>query len=190
MRFIHGPVPEDPQFQPIEEGWSAIREPNPVTMQIFALPVMVAAGVLTWAAIRYGTVVDARAFLTWFLPAFVVMIPIHELIHAFANPSFGMTTRTYVGVWPSKMLFYAHYEGELPRGRFLFVLIAPTLVLTVLPLLLLAAFRLDVPFLAAMAFANALGAAGDLLGIGILLSQIPRGALVRNKGWRSYWRMP
>ncbi|HYR29298.1 MAG TPA: DUF3267 domain-containing protein [Thermoanaerobaculia bacterium] len=190
MRFIHGPVPEDPQFQPLEEGWNAIREPDPVRMQFVALPVMAAAGVLVWAAVRYGTVIQPQAMMKWFLPAFVVMIPIHELIHAFASPAFGMSARTFVGVWPSKLLFYAHYEGELPRQRFLFVLAAPTLVLTVIPLLLAAALRLDAPFLATIAFTNALGAAGDLLGIGIVLRQIPRGALVRNKGWRSYWRMP
>lgn len=183
-------MPEDPQFHPLEEGWSAIREPDPVRMQIYALPVMLAAGALAWAAITYGTVVQWRAVMNWFAVAFILMIPIHELIHAFASPGLGMTARTYVGVWPSKLLFYAHYEGELSRERFLLVLAAPTLALTVVPLLLATTLRLGAPFLVAMAFANAVGAAGDLLGIGVILYQIPRGSLVRNKGWRSYWRMP
>ncbi|HYH09953.1 MAG TPA: DUF3267 domain-containing protein [Thermoanaerobaculia bacterium] len=188
MRFVHGAVPEDPDFHPEEEGWNAIREPDPIQMQIVALPVMLATAALLFVVIAKGTDVVWRDVAKYIGPAFVLMIPIHELIHAFANPRFGLTPRTYVGVWPSRLLFYAHYEGELPRERFLGILIAPTLVLTVLPLLLCLVFRWNSSPLAALALANGLGAAGDLLGMIIVLRQIPRGTLVRNKGWRTYWR--
>ncbi len=35
---------------------------------------------------------------------------------------------------------------------------------------------------------NALLSCGDLLGVGLDLWQIPANAIVRNKGWKTYWR--
>jgi hypothetical protein len=102
--------------------------------------------------------------------------------------AFGATDKTLVGAWLSHALFYAYYEGELSRERFLVILAAPTLALTVLPLLVLAGASLDSPFLGGIALANAAGAAGDMVGMWIVLAQIPRGAIVRNNGWRTYWR--
>jgi len=188
MKFVRGAIPEDPQFEPIEEGWNAIREPDPVWMQVYAIPIFVVTGALLFGAIVLATPISWRAVMNWLLPAFLLMIPLHELIHALANPRFGMTPRTLVGVWPSRLLFYAHYEGELSRNRFLAILAAPLIVLTILPLLLCIVTQWNAPMLAAIALANGLGAAGDLLGFGLVLAQIPRRAMVRNKGWRSYWK--
>jgi hypothetical protein len=188
MRFVTGPIPEAPDFHPSEEGWNAIREPSPVWIQVLAIPVMALTGVALFAVIRYGTPTASKDVFARIGPMFLLMIPVHELIHALANPRFGFTPRTAVGVWPSHLLFYAHYDGELPRGRFLAILVAPTVVLTVFPLLVCIAFRFDAPGVAALAVANGLGAAGDLLGVGFVLAQIPRGAVIRNQGWRSYWK--
>jgi len=35
---------------------------------------------------------------------------------------------------------------------------------------------------------NALLACGDVLGVALLLFQIPANATVRNQGWRTYWK--
>lgn len=188
MRFITGPIPDAPDFHPLEEGWNAIREPDPFWIQILAIPVMAVTAVALFAVIETGTATASKDVFRFVGPMFLLMIPIHELIHAFANPRFGFTSRTAVGVWPSHLLFYAHYDGELPRDRFLAILVAPTVVLTVLPLLVCVAFRLDAPAVAALAVANGIGAAGDLLGVGFVLAQIPRGTVIRNKEWRSYWK--
>lgn len=188
MRFVRGPIPEEHNFRPTEEGWSSIREPNPVWMQVFSVPILLVTATLLFVVITVGTVVSWRDVAGRFVLAFVLMLPAHELVHAFASPAFGMSHRTFLGFWPSRVLFYAHYEGELPRQRFLLILAALTLALTVLPLLLCVIFDRNAPMVVAVACANGIGAAGDILGIGIVLTQIPRGAIVRNKGWRSYWK--
>lgn len=188
MRFIRGPLPEDAAFQPEEEGWKAIREPGPVAMQFIAIPVIIVVGFLLLQVITLATPIEWRDIAPRILPAFLLMIPVHELIHALVQPSFGMTPRTYIGVWPSHLLFYAYYDGELSRGRFAAILIAPTVVLTIIPLLLCVTLQWNSPALAALAVANGIGAAGDLIGVFIVLTRIPAGVLVRNKGWRSYWR--
>jgi hypothetical protein len=188
MRFIRGPIPEEHDFQPAEQGWNSIREPDPVMMQVIAVPIMLVTAALLFVVVTLGTVVPWRDVLGRFVLAFLFIIPVHELIHAFASPGFGMSRRTLVGFWPSKLLFYAHYGGELPRQQFLAILIAPIALLTVLPLLLCVLFEWNTPTVVAAACANGIGAAGDILGIAIVLRQIPRGSIVRNKGWRSYWK--
>jgi RimJ/RimL family protein N-acetyltransferase len=124
------------------------------------------------------------------LIAFLIIIPLHEFVHALLTPRMGFTHETLVGCWPARILFYAFYLGEISRERFLVVLIGPTVVLTVIPLTVIAVLQLDAPLLAAAALANGIGAAGDLLGLFVMGVQIPRGAIVKNKGWRSYWRRP
>ncbi len=188
MRFVWGPIPEDPEFQPLADGWNSLREPEPIRMQFLAIPFMIVTVAVVAAAIAFGTPMSLRGVGDWFLLAFLVVIPIHELLHALTQPQFGLTRRTYLGVWPAKLVFYAHYEGELTRERFLFILAVPTIVLTVVPLTACVLFGWNAPFLAAVASANGVSAAGDLFGLFLISTQIPRGALVRNQGWRSYWR--
>jgi len=36
---------------------------------------------------------------------------------------------------------------------------------------------------------NAIGAGGDILAIGLLLSQVPGAAIVRNQGYKTYWTL-
>lgn len=188
MKFVLGPVPEDSTFEPEKSGWRPLREPDPVMLNIIAIPI---AAVLLGALvlfIRSYTAVPIKDVMIRFFPAFLLIIPLHETAHALFTPRFGMTPQTHLGCWPARILFYAHYEGELPRERFLAVLFAPFIVITVIPLFVISVLSLNAPWVTAMALANGVGAAGDLLGVFVVLTQIPRGAIVRNKGWRSYWQ--
>jgi hypothetical protein len=71
----------------------------------------------------------------------------------------------------------------------------PFLILSLLPVLIIALFNatgstmLLVPkYLVIVALINSVLSSGDALGFAVLLSQIPRSAVVRNKGWKSYWK--
>ena len=46
MKFRLGPLPDDPKFDPIAEGWTPLREYGPLKMQLIALPIMVAIAFL------------------------------------------------------------------------------------------------------------------------------------------------
>jgi hypothetical protein len=188
MKFILGAIPEDPTFDPEQTGWRSLREPDPVMLNLIALPV---AGVLFGAlvlAINLLTPVSISDATRRFIPAFLIIIPLHELVHALFTPRFGATSQTLLGCWPARILFYAFYTGELPARQFLTVLLAPFVVITVIPLAVISLLSLNSPWTAAMALANGIGASGDLVGVFVVLTQIPRGAIVRNKGWRSYWK--
>lgn len=95
-----------------------------------------------------------------------------------------------IGVWPSRFVFYAHYDGELTRRRFLVILFAPFLVLSLLPIAIVALFEWPSLELLLLSVANGGAASGDIIGIFLVALQMPRSAIIHNHGWRSYWRYP
>lgn len=191
MKFRVGPVPEDPAFEPAAQGWRSIREPDPLAYQILALPIMVITfGLSHGAMYQYTSLRLGDAPLWAWLVGFVLIIPVHEFCHILCHPGVGRRPATIVGWWSRKLVFYAHYEGEMSRNRFLLIFMAPFLILTVLPILAAACLGLAWWPLMVLALMNTLHAAGDLTGALLVWFQIPSEAIIRNKGWRTYWTHP
>jgi len=128
-----------------------------------------------------------------FLVVVVISIPIHELVHLLTHPGYGRSDKSILGLWLSRGMFYAHYEGAVSRNRFLSILAAPYLILAWFPVIILAAIDTSVPieyveFLVMAALTNSVLPAGDVMGFLLLASQVPSSACVKNKGWKSYWK--
>jgi hypothetical protein len=190
MRFHLGAIPSSPDFLP-ESPWKPLREPAPWLFQFIAFPVgIITAALVTvlWFVITPLQAATPKvswpAFLLWFAGIVVV----HELIHAAVHPMTGRSPRSILGFWPSRLLFYAHYDGSLPRNRFVAILLMPLLIISFTPLLIAVATQITSGWLAFISSFNALLACGDMLGAGMVLFQIPADAVVRNQGWRTYWR--
>jgi hypothetical protein len=196
MRFHYGAVPESPDFHPQEEGWTGIREPGPVLIQFLAIPVALLIVSLLMAILIFSK--PGLAFtitINWVTVVMILLLfPVHELLHAFCFPHFGFSPETVVGAWASRLLLYAFYTGALPKWRFLLVFAMPLLVLSALPVIILALVR-PVPFsaeivsaLVILAILNAAAASGDIIGFFLVLFQVPSGAQVRNQGWKTFWK--
>ena len=190
MQFHLGAVPDSPEFV-VDDSWNPCREPNPILMQFLVVPL----GIVTCAAVAalwfYLTPVADALFTSpiLVLGAILLIIPLHELIHASAHPHFGRSDFSVLGLWPSRLLFYAHYSGELSRDRFLVILAMPLVVISGVPLVASAFLGQASIVLAVVSVFNTLAACGDVLGICLLFFQVPRRAIVRNQGWRTYWRI-
>lgn len=190
MRFHLGAIPETPDFRP-EAPWRPLREPAMWVMQCLALPVgiAVAAGV---AVLWITTTPLGEAAWKFSAPAFLFsfagIVVVHELIHAAAHPSRGRSQHSIFGFWPKQLAFYAAYTGELTRNRFIAILLMPLVVISFVPLLVAAALQMTSPWLAFVSVFNALLACGDIIGAGIIWWQIPATAILRNLGFRTYWR--
>lgn len=206
VRLHYGAPPENPDFNPEAEGWRKLAfEPGPVLLQLLAIPAMVLLAVLwgnlffwvlpaTFTLLQLASSPILSVIRLVLLIAVLILIPVHELIHALVHPYWGRSTNTIIGVWLSKGLFYAYYEGEMSRNRLALVYLAPYLVLGLLPLGLLALLgnALGSPsaviILAVVSLLGSLFACGDIVGVIFLLFQTPGTALVRNKGWQTYWK--
>jgi hypothetical protein len=126
------------------------------------------------------------------LPAFLVsvagVVVVHELLHAVVCPMSLGSSQITVGFWPSGMLCYAHYNGELTRNRLLAVLLMPLIVISFVPLLVAAVTQVTSVWVAFISVFNAFGACGDMLIAGMVLFKIPATGVVRDQGGRFYWR--
>ena len=194
MHFHYGAVPEDKDFIPTAEaGWHDIQHDlGPLALQLIAFPVTLIL-IALWAVCvlprLQGTFssmlvkIDLGA-----LALLLLMIPVHELLHALVHPGWGLSSGTTLGVWLSRGLLYAYYEGELSRDRFLLCLAMPFLALGVLPTVLIMMFPWLAPNLLGLSLFGCVLGCGDVVGVGLVLFQIPRAAIVRNKGWKTYWR--
>lgn len=205
MRFRYGPIPEDEVFVPEAQGWSGLREPSPLIVNVLAIPTAILLLVVTGYAISLAfqggfqaimQEVLEQSSINPFLVSLVVVlisIPVHELVHGFMHPEFGRSDKSIFGLWLSRGMFYAHYEGAVSRNRFLSILAAPYLVLAWSPVILIALLGTSVPIeyaviLVLVAVVNCALPAGDVLGIFLLVSQVPPSACVKNKSWKSYWK--
>ena len=205
MRFHIGAIPEDQEFLPEAQGWRGIREPNPIWLNLFAIPVVIAL-MIVWALMIFFILVlrglppipPTSSSLTLnpalLILILVLLIPAHEFLHALFYPDWGLSSRTIIGVWLSKGVFYAHYEGKMGRNRFLLIFLTPYLVLGILPALvwaLLPANHLFSEVSINLLYISLLGSifsSSDLVGVSLVFLQIPAAAIVRNKGWKTYWK--
>ena len=208
MRFHYGSPPEDPEFFPEAEGWSTIWDPGPWLLQLIALPVTFALLFISMVLI-YPVFPHELFLLLSGPPAMaaplvlialgyvglvsLILIPVHELLHIACHPAGG--SRSVLGVWLSKGMFYAHYEGVRSRNRLLLSLVAPYIILALLPILLIPTLQalgstsVTIVTVAFSCLMQTAFASGDAAGIGLVLALIPSTALVRNKGWKTYWKL-
>jgi hypothetical protein len=206
MRLHSGPIPENPDFHPEAEGWTPLREPSAGLFVWIASGVGILSGVLAafaWAAILQAGVnlsytihsddprpwLSALAGLAIVFGFLAILIAVHELLHAAVFPGWWLSPHTLIGVWPSKGMFYAHYEGPLTRNRFLLVLLTPLAVLTALVWLFELVFQTGWAVLPVISVVNAMAAGGDIFAAALIALQVPRAAILQNQGWRSWWRL-
>ena len=190
MRFHLGAVPTSPDFAP-DASWKSLREPSPWLDQFIALPIGVVTATLVavlWLIITPLRYSDIKITPLMFLLSYAGIVVVHELIHVVAQPMAGRSEHSIIGFWPSRTLPYAHYDGELSRNRLIAILLMPLLVLSVLPLVVAAALQSTSAWVALVSSFNAFLACVDMLGAGVVLCQIPVHAIVRNQGWRTYWK--
>jgi hypothetical protein len=118
------------------------------------------------------------------------IILVHEVIHVLALPHLGLTDDAVLGFWPQTLTPYVSYEGETSRGRQIAVGLAPFLALSVAPLLAAAVSGWAPLWVVAVSLLNGLGASADLVGVALVVWQVPRRGRARSKGLATWWRVP
>ncbi len=188
MRFIKGPIPENDFFLPAEDGWKPIREPDPKWMPLLACAFgsPIALGLYFFSGMRSVPVTLLESDII--LLCLLLLVPVHESLHALFMPWSG-SGAIVIGYWKEKGLLFTHYEGEMKKGRFITAMSAPLVCISILPAAVLTLAGIDTPIVIAAPVFHAFLCGGDLFGVFGTVLQIPNGALVRNKGWKTYWKM-
>lgn len=192
---IGGKPPAIPDFTPKEDGWTPLKEPSPWVLTLVSTPIGILAAALIlkgWGASSVQIEVGS-SFLVWMVAAVFIGLPalftVHELLHGFGYRKFGFTPSTMIFIWPSKLLVIAITLDALRRNRLLLVYMLPLLVISVLPLIVCRSFGItSIPLMLAST-ANGLIAGGDIFCFFLILSQVPRHAMVRNQGPATWWKV-
>lgn len=198
MRFHLGPVPEDPEFDPEVDGWIRLREPRPGVLLRVAIPLgmlMAASLLFVWSLIVPFGGLSGSFSLTITLPGLLVatgaligFVLVHEALHAVPAMLVGSLDGIVVGFWPRHLAPYVAYTGALSREAQLVSGVMPLVLLTGLPLALGIAIPAAVWWMVGLSVVNVLGSAADLIMLGLIAHQVPRGATIRNQGFATWWR--
>lgn len=190
MRFIFGNPPGAQMLSTMAEGWRQIPTIGAKGVQNYGLIAgcvgMLLIGVLLRGAFRPSSVWTAILIL-------VITLPLHELVHAVTTPALGLSDRTVIGFQRGNglMLPYMYYDGSQPLWRMLLTGLAPVIILTMLPVILIlftplkATTRADLGF---MAFFNVATSGGDLVIFFWIITHLPLHATVKGNGWGLLWK--
>jgi len=191
MKFIiANKIPENTEFFPEQEGWKSLKEPKSMGATILlSLPIgLIMASIVITIADLYGIKSDINLNLSLIL-ALLIVTPIYEILHALIFPESIKSDKVILGFSPKVGAFYAHYEGEISKIRFLMALIMALVVITVIPLVFLCLTGINFPFLIKISALNALCACADVFSFFVVLFQVPKNSLIRNKGFKTYWKL-
>lgn len=195
MKIEIGPFQEDNTFLP-DNDWTPLREFSIRDFQKRAIPLCLFNTALFGFLWLFFTPVSqamgkapvpGMIFLNFSI--LVVVIVIHELIHALVHPGLGLSGKTVIRFWPSKMFVCTYYLGEITRNRSIAVQSMPVVVLSVLPLLAAIIMQTAPLWLAYTSIVNAFIASGDIVAVVMTIRELPGNSIIRTTGWNGYYRM-
>jgi hypothetical protein len=181
-------MPKDDSFSPEEQDWTFLKEPPPSTLLFISVLLGVFFGLGTtflWVALT--PIKLSRLSLLYSLLAFPCIIPLHELAHALILPAKKGKHKTFFGFWPARFAFYVYYTGPLSRSKYMTISIFPYVLLSILPLLICALFRITSFIVAYAGIANSFLCSADFATLLIVLCRVPAGTILRQQGCDTWW---
>lgn len=124
--------------------------------------------------------------VVYFLALSAVIVFFHELIHLVSVPGFLSSDKTFLGF--SFFGGFAYSEEIMSKSRFGLIFIAPYVVISIILPVILGALNLLSPLTKFIILSNAMGSGVDILGLILILSQVPSGASVTCNGIKTYWK--
>lgn len=184
----------------MKEGWKPLNEPKSLmSATLLSLPFMVINALLSIGIIYLFSSFSKQkfSFITGdsititidigVIIAILLVFIIHEFFHLIFIPNFLKSNDTVIGL----TLFgaFVHTEQKITKVRFMFISVAPFLFLSILFPLILSISGILTGKLLVFILLNSLGASLDILGLILVFIQVPKNALIRNNGTRTYWKM-
>lgn len=183
-----GVIKSEEEFPASEIPQNAVRvdmEEDIKKMQIRALPFMIPSMLICCGCMLVKTVIAGErvvhfGFLFVGVLAGILLLIVHELLHAIAFPK---DATVYLGIMPKSMALVALSPSPVKRNRFLFISILPV-ILGVIPLMLFCMSQSSLRELNGLLFGMAVmgmvSVYPDLYNVAHLLKKVPSGAMVQN----------
>jgi hypothetical protein len=124
--------------------------------------------------------------LVYFVGLSAVIIFTHELLHLAFVPGFLTSDKAFLGI--TYFGGFAYSEEVLSKSRFILVLLAPFVIISIILPGILGALDLLSPLVKFMILLSAMGSGVDMLALVLVLTQVPASAYLTCNGMRTYWK--
>lgn len=192
-------VSEPLHAQLVRDGWMLLKEPNNMGTSIFtSVPFMFLNAIFSIVIINMfskfsfplldqtSNVITIHIDFIFIVGLFLLII-VHELLHLIFVPNFFRSDKTYLGFTPFGCFVYT--EEEIYKAWYIFITLVPFIVLSVLFPIILGIFGLLTPTLITLILINAIGSSVDTLTFVFVVRQVPKHAILRSNGTKTYWKV-
>ena len=182
----------------IKNNWIPMKEPKNITSAILlSIPLMIVAAIITIGVINIFSSISLSEFglnpdeisITINLSSvfgLILLLILHELLHLIFIPNFSKSEKTYTGI----TLFggFVITEEEISKPRYIFITIAPFIIISIISPLILSVFGLLTTTLKCLIILNSMGSSVDLLNLLLIIKQVPKNATLKSNGPNTYWK--
>jgi hypothetical protein len=187
MQFAREPLVGSSPY-PYDLAWRQVHDIPADVGQVFSLlagAVLCIATFALWIVavpfhpvhIDYATLIVAAAMVLF----------VHELSHA-AVFTCGRDRGLRVECVWQKYRPHLRYRGAVSRSRYIAVLLAPLMAITLMPIVASVALSLHSGDLVVVSVLNALVSGGDVLAAALVLLQVPANGIVQRRGDCVIWK--
>ncbi|MGE7186383.1 DUF3267 domain-containing protein [Peribacillus sp. NPDC006672] len=182
----------------IKNGWIPMKEPkNLISAILLSIPLMIVSAIISIRVINifssislsdFGLTPDAISITINLSVIFwlVLLLILHELLHLIFIPNFIKSEKTYVGL----TLFggFVITEEEISKSRYIFITIAPFMIISIIFPLILSVFGLLTTTLKFLIILNSMASSVDILNLLLIIKQVPKNATLKSNGPNTYWK--
>jgi hypothetical protein len=118
--------------------------------------------------------------------AIILLVVLHELLHLIFIPNFLKWRRPFVGL--NFLGGFVITEEEISKSRYVLITIAPFVVMSIILPVMLGVFGLLTSTVKFLIILNTMASSVDMLNLLPVIKQVPKNAILRNSGPRTYWK--
>ena len=181
MSFVFGKPPSNP-IVAAEPGWSPVSgydDSMPVTLRTVGMGLALAVVLaIAWRLLVQDALsIEGRPAAWSVTQVFLICTVGHELCHLLFFPRLGLQ-HTAVGVWLQMGALFVQHLRPMKRNRLILAVLAPTILICLLPLAAgIWGFNVP-PTLQWASVANGVAVGADLLAVTQMLRHVPAESLV------------
>ncbi|MFF3102540.1 DUF3267 domain-containing protein [Viridibacillus arvi] len=182
----------------IKNSWTPMKEPKNLTSAILlSTPLMIVAAIISIGVINifssislsdFGLTPDAISITINLgsIIGLILLLILHELLHLIFIPNFTKSEKIYVGF----TLFggFVITEEEISKSRYIFITIAPFIIISIILPLILSAFWQLTTILKFLIILNSMASSVDILNLLLIIKQVPKNATLKSNGPNTYWK--
>jgi hypothetical protein len=181
----------------IKNEWIPMKEPKNLISAIFlSIPLMIINALISIGVINIFSTISLKEFgLTsdsisitinlGIIFLIVLLVILHELLHLIFIPNFIKSEKTLIGL----TLFggFVTTEEEISKSRYLFITIAPFIIISLILPLILSFFGILTSTLKFLILLNSIASSVDILNLLLIIKQVPKNGTLKSNGPKTYW---